>query len=130
MPRGPRTRRLTPAQIKLLEKFRRASHEGAPHGYTLPLLRSAMGASFGWETLKKALAGRPVLELHHGYIVQWMERYLEPEAPVRDGKSAASGERDEDTATMGRAQDRSADQEAGDGSDEEAPADGTVRGSR
>jgi hypothetical protein len=54
-----------------------------------------MGASFGWETLKKALSGRPVLELHHAYIVQWIERYLEPETPLRDGKAAASGEREE-----------------------------------
>jgi hypothetical protein len=101
MASGPQTRRLTPAQINLLEKFRRASHEGAPHGYTLPMLRSAMGASFGWQTLKKALAGRPVLELHHAYIVQWMERYLEPEAPVRDGKAAASGEKDEEAEATG-----------------------------
>ena len=101
MPRGPRTRRLTPAQIQLLEKFRRASHEGAPHGYTLPLLRTAMGASFGWETLKKALAGRPVLELHHAYIAQWIQRYLKPETPVRDGKAAASGEKDEEAEATG-----------------------------
>jgi hypothetical protein len=99
MPRGPRTRTLSPAQIQRLEKFRRASHEGAPHGYSLPLLRTAMGASFGWETLKKALAGRPVMELHYAYIAQWIERFLEAPAPVVDGKAAASGEKPEENGT-------------------------------
>jgi hypothetical protein len=125
---------LSPAQIQWLEKFRRSPHEGAPHGYTLPLLRTAMGASFGWETLKKALAGRPVLELHHAYIAQWIARYLEPPA-VRSGKDAASGERDEpegeDAAPVGDAGGRSAYQEAGDESDtKKGEPTGTLRGSR
>jgi hypothetical protein len=111
MPRGPRTRSLSPAQIQRLEKFRRASHEGAPHGYSLPLLRTAMGASFGWETLKKALAGRPVMELHYAYIAQWIERFLET-PPVQDGKAAASGEKPEENG------------------DEETEAARTLRGSR
>jgi hypothetical protein len=39
-----------------------------------------MSAGFGWETLKKALAGLPVWDLHHTYITEWIERYL-PAAP-------------------------------------------------
>jgi len=93
---------LRPDQIEQLENFRRAAHDGAPHGYSLPQLRLAMDAKFGWETLKKALAGLPVWNLHYFYIVQWIAKYLPtPPAPI-DGKAAASGERDEqDTETAG-----------------------------
>ena len=140
MQRGPQTRSLHPAQIKRLEKFRRASHEGAPHGYSLPLLRTAMGASFGWQTLKKALAGRPVLELHHSYITQWIERYLEEPPAVRSGKDAASGERDDPeipSSVTDPKDDHSCDPLKGrrmDSADVEnegtTPPTGTVRGSR
>jgi hypothetical protein len=95
---GPQTRALTQDQIQRLEKFRMASHEGAPHGYSLPLLKTAIGAQFGWRTLKKALQGRPVSVLHHAYIVQWIERFLSvpsDDRPVVDFKARASGEKDE-----------------------------------
>jgi hypothetical protein len=98
MPRGRQTRILCKERIERLEKFRRASHEGAPHGYSLPLLRSAMAASFGWRTLQKALQGLPIWELHYRYIVQWIDRYL-PVNHVRDGKAAAGNDgfgRDDD----------------------------------
>jgi hypothetical protein len=93
MSRGRQTRKLTADQIRRLEEFRRASHDGAPHGYSLPLLRTAMGARFGWATLQKALQGRPVWELSHAYIVQWIERYLPAVPIVLDQKSLAAGER-------------------------------------
>lgn len=112
---------MTDFQRNRLERFRRASHEGAPHGYSVALLRTAMGARFSPETLQKALQGRPVLDLYHAYIVEWIERYLPaPDAP-RDGKVAASGERDdpENGAPTG-------DQE----NDETGKAARTVRGSR
>lgn len=95
---GPQTRALNPDQIHRLEKFRMAAHEGAPHGYSLPLLRTAIGAQFGWRTLKKALQGRPVSVLHHAYIVQWIERFLSVPSDgrsVMDSKSRAAGEKDE-----------------------------------
>jgi hypothetical protein len=95
MARGKQTRVLRPDQIERLEKFRRASHDGAPHGYSYPQLRLAMAAGFHWQTLKNVLAGLPVWDLHHSWIAQWIERYLPaPPAPI-DGKAAASGERDE-----------------------------------
>jgi hypothetical protein len=143
MPRGRQSRSLSRSQIRRLEEFRRASHEGAPHGYSLPQLRSAMAAGFGWRTLQKALQGRPVWDLHHSYIAQWIERFL-PAAPLpRDGKAAASGagrEMDEETAPEGNVRGRSVDQAAG-AETEEAQRSGepdtkesgttrTVRGSR
>src|SRR5579864_1124937 len=111
MTHGPNTRALTPHQIDRLEKFRRASHDGAPHGYSPEQLRLAMGAKFGWRTLRKALQGRPVRYLFYAYIAQWIERYLPGAPAVRDGKAAASGEyADEDTAPMGDGRSKSVDQ--------------------
>jgi hypothetical protein len=97
MARGRQTRALRPDQIARLVAFKKASHpeHGAPHGYSLPQLRSAMAAGFGWETLKKALAGLPVWDLHHDYIAGWIERFLPAPPAAIDGKAAASGERNE-----------------------------------
>ena len=111
MPRGRRTRALTTEQISRLEEFRTAAHDGHPHGYTLPELRTAIGARFGIETLQKALAGLGVWENYHSYLAQWIERYL-PAKPV-DG----AAEPLEDAA-------READAE------EATKTDGTLRGSR
>jgi len=78
-------------QIERLEKFRKACHDGAPHGYSYPQLRLAMGMTFGWRSVQAALQGRPVWDLYHAPIAQWIERYLPaPAAPV-DGKSLAAG---------------------------------------
>ncbi len=143
MPRGRQSRKLSPEQIQRLEKFRKSPHEGAPHGYSLPQLRLAMGAQFGWQTLKSALLGVPIWDLSHAYIVQWMERFLSnapvstggPPKPIRDGKAASAGDREDpdNGAPMGDPHGRSVDQEAGeaDGQHEkETGATGTVRGSR
>jgi hypothetical protein len=99
MARGKPTRALRPDQIARLEAFKKAAHqeEGAPHGYSYPQLRLAMAAGFRWETLKKALEGRPVWVLHHAYIVEWIERYLPASAAAPDGKAAAAGEKHEET---------------------------------
>ena len=108
MPRGKQTRALRPDQIARLVKFKKEPHLGAPHGYSYPQLRTAMAANFRWETLKKALGGHPVWDLHQSWIAQWIERYL-PAAPAPiDGKSAASGERDEAAASGERSSEEAA----------------------
>jgi hypothetical protein len=109
MARGRQTRKLTQDQIQRLEKFRRASHDGAPHGYSVALLRTAMGARFSPETLQKALQGLPVWILYHAYIVEWLDRFLPAAGLPVDGKTAAAG---------------------GDNGDEETEAARTIRGSR
>jgi hypothetical protein len=103
MARGRQTRTLTLDQRSRLERFRRASHDGAPHGYSLPLLRTAMQIGCSWETLQKALLGLPVWDLHHSAIVAWIERYLPVSTPVHDGKAAAAGEREEENGENGEA---------------------------
>jgi hypothetical protein len=118
MARGKQIRALRPDQIARLLRFKKAPHEGAPHGYSYPQLRLAMAASFRWETLKKALGGHPVWDLHHNWIASWIERYLPaPPAPI-DGKAAASGARSDEK-----------DDEVNEDT-EAAGTDGTVRGSR
>jgi hypothetical protein len=116
MPRGRQARQLSKSQIERLEEFRRAPHEGARHGYSLPQLRLAMGAAFGWRTIQKALQGRPVWDLHYTYIAQWIDRYLPPVKLARDGKAAAAGE-DKEPVEMADAE-------------KEGGAARTVRGSR
>lgn len=85
---GRQTRKLTAEQIDRLERFRKSPQEGAPAGYSLPALRSAMQAPFGYKTLGKALQGLPVWELHHSWLVVWIERYLS----VQNGKTNGSGD--------------------------------------
>jgi len=121
---------LTRDQIERLKEFRRASHEGAPHGYSLPLLRAAMGAKFGWRTLQTALLGRPVWELSHSFIVQWIERYLPAIPAVLDQKSRAAGERENDTNGGLQVQPAPDVDEAVEDAEKKAGPARTVRGSR
>lgn len=131
-PRGRGTRKLRQDQIERLTKFRVAQR------YSLPVLRSAMSAPFSWETLKKALDGLPVWDISHAYIVQWIDRFLpelpDPATPVRDGKAAAAGER-EDVEEFGpavqEAVDRAVDDaQAVDDAEKKAGTTRTLRGSR
>jgi hypothetical protein len=91
---GRQSKTLRPDQIERLEKFRRMAHDGAPHGYSIPQLCTAIGAQFKWGTLRRALKGLPIWDLFHGFIVQWIESNL-PLVPLPDGKTAAAGDRDE-----------------------------------
>jgi hypothetical protein len=93
MIRGRQTRTLRQDQIDKLEAFRRARHDGAPSGYSLPQLRSAMGLGCSWETLQKALQGRPVWDLHYFRIVQWIERFLT--TPATDEEPQEKGDAEE-----------------------------------
>jgi hypothetical protein len=97
MARGRQTRELTKEQAQRLEKFRLARHEGAECGYSLPQLARAMAAPFGYKTLGKALQGLPVWDLHHTYIVSWLDRFVPAGQDVVDyddlsGHHAASEE--------------------------------------
>lgn len=86
MPKGRQTKTLTKEQIERLRTFAMAPHQGAAGGYSLPQLRTAMSAPFGYKTLGKALQGAPVWVNSHFYIVQWLDRYL---PVIRDARLAA-----------------------------------------
>lgn len=108
---GPRTRVLSPDRIAWLDNFRRQ------HGYSMPRLNRALGSPFKWRTLQKAIDGKPILEVSHGYIVQWLERYAPPFAPgarVLGGKDRAAGETDDPD-------------DGGENAEETARTTGTVR---
>jgi len=85
MARGKQTRLVSPDRIERLSRFRVA------HGYSLPQLKLAMAAPFCWETLKKALGGVPIWDVHQAYIVQWVDRYLPKASDATDGKTRAAG---------------------------------------
>jgi hypothetical protein len=92
--KGRQTRILRKDQIERLETFRRTAHDGSPAGYSYAQLRLAMGKPCGWETLQRALQGRPVWDLLYYRISEWIERYLPVSPkPEMDGKTAAAGER-------------------------------------
>jgi hypothetical protein len=134
MTRGRRSRTLTLSQIYRLETFRRRGDQDHPHGYTYPQLKLSMNGRFSFATFMRAMDRKPILELYHAYIVEWLDRFV-PERPIVDGKAAACG-RDgngEDAETAIR-EEQAGRQDAGmakDELDKEAPAPvRTVRGSR
>ena len=133
MPRGRQTRKLSEEQVQRLEQFRRARHEGAESGYSLPQLTKAMAAPFGYKTLGKALQRRPVWELHHTYIVSWLDRFVPAGQSVVDynadvSEHHAASEEFRLNQYSGR---REQPQQEGQADAEETPgATRTVRGSR
>jgi hypothetical protein len=90
MARGPQVRRLEKDQIDRLEKFRRTPYPGKPAGYSYPQLAAALGNPCTWKTVKRALEGRPIANLIHHKITEWIERYLPTLPPTEDGKVAAT----------------------------------------
>lgn len=94
MPRGKRSQALRPDQIKRLERFRVARR------LSIVQLNAAMGGrqNFTWEVLDRALKGKPVAEINHRIIVDWMERHVPEEKAPRDYKTAAAGDRADESA--------------------------------
>lgn len=97
---GRKSKMLPPDVIKRLEQFRIAKRYSYPQ-----LNREVMDSPFKWSTLKNALDGKPIWEVNHAWIVEWVEKNLHPVPPVRDYKSAAAGddsERDDQPAAPAR----------------------------
>jgi len=84
MRQGRPSRTLTAEQIEQLEAYRRAERQ------TFAELNATMENPFTWQVLKRAIDGRPVWELNHGHIVNWIERNLVTIAGVVKIKSAVS----------------------------------------
>lgn len=97
---GRRCHALTAKQIARLKEVQKKGDGARP--YSVPQLKLAMGgaAHFKYETLQRALDGKPVWEMTHSYIVQWLDRFF-PEKPVKvddsqsDRKTASTGEHEE-----------------------------------
>lgn len=93
--RGRRSRVLRPDQIKRLENYRIARR------LSIYALNAAMGGreNFTWEVLDRALKGKPVAELNHRFIVEWIERHVSPEPETKpDGKTAACGRESDESS--------------------------------
>lgn len=140
MTRGRTSKILSPADRRRLRQFQSEHSRRLRVPIGLPQLKLSMEAPFSWETLQRALAGKPIWESYHEFIVAFLDRarpapqsrpghgvctYKTPHREI-DYKSRASGER-EDPETEGAVSKaaRSVDQEAG-----EDAAVPTHRGSR
>jgi hypothetical protein len=86
MVRGRQTRKLDLEQITQLKKFTTMPHDGHPSGYSLPALRTAMGAPFGFRVLGKALHGLPIWINAHQFITEWLYRYQKAADQLKDQK--------------------------------------------
>ena len=103
MPRGRISKPLRPDHIRRLLKVQNQ------HGWSRTELKLGIGGPFKFNTLQRAIAGKPIWEMYYAYIVQWLDRYA-PENPIHDGKAAAAGD-------------------GGDNAEEEAGTTRTLRGS-
>ena len=86
MARGRQSKVLSEEQISLLKKIKMTPTEGYPNGYTMPALRSAMAAPFGFRVLGKALQGLPIWINAHFFITEWLERYKNAERETVHGQ--------------------------------------------
>jgi len=72
MAKGKPSKCLSADLLERLEEYRQTER------LSIPRLCVAMAAPFGWEVLSRALAGRPVWDLNHSYIVAWIDGHLKP----------------------------------------------------
>jgi hypothetical protein len=97
---GRKSRVLSVTDRRRLRKFRdeHGRHLGVSLG--IPELKCSMSAPFSWETLQRALAGKPIWESYHEFIVSFLDRHVPPPPPPPplDWKARASGEREEESA--------------------------------
>jgi len=85
MPRGRISKPLRPDHIRRLLKVQNQ------HGWSRTELKLGIGGPFKFNTLQRAIAGKPIWEMYYAYIVQWLDRYA-PEKPIHDGKASAAGD--------------------------------------
>jgi hypothetical protein len=97
MTRGRTSRILSVADRGRLRQLQREHGQRLGVSIGLPQLKASMGAPFSWETLQRALAGKPIWESYHDFIVAFLDRHIPASsaAPPLDYKSRASGEREE-----------------------------------
>lgn len=81
---GRHSKALTEEQIALLKKIQMTPADGYPNGYSLPALRTAMSAPFGFRVLGKALQGLPIWINAHFFISQFLERYQKAAAELAE----------------------------------------------
>jgi hypothetical protein len=95
---GRRCAVLSVADRRRLRKFQEEHSRRLGMSIGLPQLKTSMSAPFSWETLQRALAGKPIWESYHEFIVSFLDRHVPPPPPPLDWKQRASGEREEESA--------------------------------
>lgn len=97
---GAAARALPPNYRRRLREFR--AHHAARlevSSLSIPQLKLAMQAPFTWETLQRAIAGKPIRACNCQFIEEFLNRVAPPLPATSghiDGKSAAAGEHDEE----------------------------------
>jgi hypothetical protein len=76
MTRGRTSRILSPADRARLRRFQSEHAKRLGVSVGLPQLKLAMEAPFTWEVLQRALAGYPVWECYHEFIVTFLAKYV------------------------------------------------------
>lgn len=99
---GEAARALSPDVRRRLRKFRAnyAARLGRS-SLSIPQLKLSMNAPFTWETLQRAIAGKPIRSDNCQFIEEFLDRHA-PKPLVAaglDGKSLAAGEHNEENGT-------------------------------
>lgn len=96
--RGRTSKSLSVEDRRRLRKYQSDHSRRLGVSVGLPQLKLAMEAPFSWETIRRALEGRPIWHSYHEFIVTFLDR-VEPRAQAAmDFKSRASGEHEEEDA--------------------------------
>lgn len=96
MTRGRTSRILSARDRGRLRQFQTDHARRIGVSIGLPQLKLAMQAPFSWETLQRALRGKPVWESYHEFIVAFLDLHCPLPQSAMDYKSRASGEREEE----------------------------------
>lgn len=98
MTRGRKSVVLSVGDRRRLRKFQ--TEHGVRLGVSigLPQLKLSMSAPFSWETLQRALEGKPIWHSYHEFIVAFLDRHAPKPQAAMDFKTRASGDREEETA--------------------------------
>jgi hypothetical protein len=97
MTRGRTSKILSAADRRRLRQFQSEHSRRLRVSIGLPQLKLSMEAPFSWETLQRALAGKPIWESYHEFIVAFLDRAVPGAQPRMDYKSRASGEREDES---------------------------------
>jgi len=76
-------------------RVRTAARLGLP-SLGIPGLKQVMGAPFKWDTLKRALEGKPLRADNCRFLEEFLDRQDPQPRLAFDGKSRAAGERESD----------------------------------
>lgn len=96
MTRGRTSKVLSVGDRRRLRKYQQEHSRRLGVSIGLPQLKLSMEAPFSWETLQRALDGKPIWHSYHEFIVAFLDRHMPHPQSAMDFKSRASGEHEEE----------------------------------